>query len=502
MHNLLNRLHREERGAIVLLLLAAFLIVFMTALVLYDTGRSARDKMDVQIAADTAAYSQAAVKARSMNMIAYANVAKRTFHAFDTMYTSAYLGMITAQAGYSAACAAGWVIGNLPACKKAVEGLLYIAGETIELLATNLVTMGAWVGGGPYAAQEVRNLNAYQTYLKDVGPWWGWSENLTRGMRNGATMTSAWPPPPGNLADINSAWVSVSTFLDTYLNTDIYKFYPSLGKKDKLPIKQHKDIWGHVTFCASTATSLEYLWMWGEHYVRSSGFAKDVASVLAGVLATPLGCLASSMIYGDDVLPFELDPASSYASTGDTNTDPAWLQATSNITFSYKMDLKRLNSDRNNYNYVNKEYGTNIPLVKGGGGYFSVARSEISYDSGIVSDVIGSVVGSAGVSSAFGQLLGGARDVLDQPGMYAARWTARMRPMELNGEDSPHFAGMFKDVLPYMLLSSPIAFANSPASFSLDGAKAFGQAALLDLVFLEIASAGMDDGSGMHGFVQ
>ena len=87
-----GRVHRDESGAITLAALAACLILIMVGLTIWDAGRSARDKIDVQNAADTAAYSQAAVRARSMNMLAFTNVAKRSVAGMHSMY----FGMWTA----------------------------------------------------------------------------------------------------------------------------------------------------------------------------------------------------------------------------------------------------------------------------------------------------------------------------------------------------------------------------------------------------------------------
>ena len=213
------------------------------------------------------------------------------------------------------------------------------------------------------------------------------------------------------------------------------------------------------------------------------------------------------MILGDAVLPFSIkdDLTDSMLNAGGGNQVlDAWLQATSNVVISYKMDQERWAKDRTKFNYMTREYQEGTPLVKGGG-YFATTRSEIVYSGGFLSSIAGGLQSLAGGSQATGPLastIGVVRDLFDQPNMWAARWTARMRPMQLPGEAVPSFNGMFKDMLPYMLLVTPIAFANSPAEFSLSGVTGFGQSAMLDLVFLEIASAGMSQGGQMQGFVK
>lgn len=87
---ILKRLHNEEGGAVALLMLAAVIIVSMLSWIIYDAGIATRNKVNVQASADAAAFSQASVKARSMNMMAYTNIAKRSIWAVQSLYP-AYL---------------------------------------------------------------------------------------------------------------------------------------------------------------------------------------------------------------------------------------------------------------------------------------------------------------------------------------------------------------------------------------------------------------------------
>lgn len=86
----MRHLHENEGGAVALLMLAAAIVVMLLSWVIYDAGLSTRTKVRVQGAADTAAFSQAAIKARTMNMLAYTNIAKRSIWAAHSMYP-AYL---------------------------------------------------------------------------------------------------------------------------------------------------------------------------------------------------------------------------------------------------------------------------------------------------------------------------------------------------------------------------------------------------------------------------
>lgn len=489
----LTQFRENESGAIMIALLASFLIVFMAALTLWDAGKSARDKTDVQIAADTGAYSQAAIKARTMNMIAYANVAKRVFYAFDTMYVAAFLGMVEALATYVAECA----VLNFGACLSAAKLLLQIPVESAEFLATNSSTLGTL---GSFARKEVTYLDQYQSYFVDVGPWWAWSENVTRGMRNGATLTSAWPPPKGNLSGAVNLFVEVTGLIDPILGTEYGELYPATGQLDEFPIEKDESVFGHVSLCVQTLSSFEYVWMWTEHVIRSDFMAKDPLVVLLGVLSTPIGCAAAGLTLGDEVLPYEIktDLTDSYTNIGNGVTPDAWLEATSNITLSYKVDLDRWGTDRQKYAYVKQDYSGGLPIKSGG--YFALTRSEISYQDNPPGVLPGGL--DANVLDGMGQLGASIIDVFNQPNMWAARWTARVMPIQVKNEELKPFNGMLHDMLPYILLTSPLAFANSPSEFSLSGVQGFSTQVAQDWAYLELMSRAHSNGGKTTGFVK
>lgn len=495
MNTNIKKLHNDQSGAIMMGLLAAFLIVFMAALTLWDAGKSARDKVDSQIAADTAAYSQAAIKSRTMNMIAYGNVAKRMFYAFDTMYVAAFLGMIEAFVVYVARCASF----DLGACIDAVGTLLQIITELAEFVATNSGTLGMPIE--KYARAEVVYLDNYQGYFNDVGPWWAWSENISRGMRNGATLTSAWPPPSGNLSAVVNAFVQITNFIDPILGSNYGSLYPATGTRDELPIEKDESRMGHLMLCAQTMTSFEYILMWVDHVIQSEAWADDALPIILGYVSTPLGCLAASATLGDEVLPYDIktDLTASYTSAGSGTTSDDWLEAMSNLTLSYKMDPDRWGKDRQKFNYMKQEYKGGLPLKPGG--YFTLARSEMSYQDNPPSILPGiSIPGP--ISSGMGRMGAALNDVFNQPNMWAPRWTARMRPIQVKGETVKPFNAMLHDMLPYILLTTPLAFANSPSSFSLSGAQGFGASIIQDWAYLELTSRAHSRGGKTTGFVK
>lgn len=89
-----EKFHHQESGAVLLLMLAVCLILMMLGWVVYDTGQAARENIKMQSAGDMAAVSQSAIKARSMNMLAYTNVAKRSIFAVHSTYLASFMAYI------------------------------------------------------------------------------------------------------------------------------------------------------------------------------------------------------------------------------------------------------------------------------------------------------------------------------------------------------------------------------------------------------------------------
>src|SRR5690625_3321096 len=116
----LENFHHAQGGAIIILVLAGFLILILSSLMMFDAGRAASDKMEVQTAADTAAYSQSVIKARTMNMLTYANTAKRMIYSYVYVYWAALEGLFLGWVYYASQCFRIWP--DLAACAKWVVG--------------------------------------------------------------------------------------------------------------------------------------------------------------------------------------------------------------------------------------------------------------------------------------------------------------------------------------------------------------------------------------------
>ena len=254
-HRRARLLHHDSSGAIMLAALAGIILLLLVSLTLYDTGNKARDKVRLQTAADTAAYGQAAVKARAMNMNAYANVAKRsilgiyqTYHSALSLYatlmlygvrqswgntdglningqnvypetdvlvqsgavSSAFLELkldwrgisVPAMGGESTAgrcCKRSYAI---PASILRGPGSTFIPRDrAIAVTGFNRQSDKKVQGAIKKYEKELQQITRYQEYMQKMTPWWGFVEASSRAVNNGATMAVSFPPPDPALLD-------------------------------------------------------------------------------------------------------------------------------------------------------------------------------------------------------------------------------------------------------------------------------------------------------------
>lgn len=240
----------DERGAVFLMCLAGILIVLLMALMVYDAGIATKDKTRVQGAADFSAMAQANVNARTMNMLAYGNIAKRSIWAVHSLYPSQIEAYRThlfdrldshCQWDNETDTTEVWWeqtqeniddsdsgdVGRAADAERSLqiceEARLTNYRDFYQLVETDPDTDGDFFlfsgadvsvidDGGPqgdilpdpanpnilsvqYYAQDLRAIDNYQRFLVGAAPWWGWTEQLMHGVRNGATITASFPPP-------------------------------------------------------------------------------------------------------------------------------------------------------------------------------------------------------------------------------------------------------------------------------------------------------------------
>ena len=197
-----RELERNQSGAVALLCLAGILIILMMALMIFDVTEVANEKVHVQASADASAHSQASVNARTMNMIAFANVGKRVNVGYVAAY-DAVIGWLRWLVG------AGWVLTALcaiggaffpPLLKLCKKMAMIMAGATcvyaLEEMADRTPHWDDVVTGtfGP----EIRGFNNYQQFMADITPYWAWSQGVWRGFVNRAPITVGYPAPKGD----------------------------------------------------------------------------------------------------------------------------------------------------------------------------------------------------------------------------------------------------------------------------------------------------------------
>ncbi|RDV40015.1 hypothetical protein DV096_05510 [Bradymonadaceae bacterium TMQ3] len=478
----LKELDRAQEGAVFLLMLAGILIVFISAMMMHDAGDAARDKIMLQNSADTAAFSQSVVKARSMNMISYANTSKRVFYAYTVVYFNAYQALITSLAIYTGRCLK--IFPHIPSCIRMAIGAIQLTMETIELVATNLPYMMG------RAKTEVKSLNKYQEYMRDVTPWWGYVENMMRGISNGATVTAAWPPPPGDLIKIPDQITSALGFIDGVLGSSIVEDYipEHTDKIDKLPLKRGSGLSGAGGYCFEMVGTFEHLMAMFEHYLRSDSFPKGISKegqtigIFIGLNVLPLAsCAIASAMYGDDVLDFRVDNGVVGGIFSGVSPN-AWMQSTSNLTFAYQAGGKRSGIQRDRFNVIGSDH--NSKPFYAAEGYWSMARSEFVFGNGSNSGPLSGVFGSFNIFN------GIITNLMGSPHMWSPSWTARLRPVHLPGESlGTSFQGnpvgmkaVYMDMVPYLALTSLVGLLDS--NFSLSGA-------VKDLMYLYAVNASM-----------
>lgn len=94
MHALLRRLKRTEEGQALVLAAICGLILAVCVIATVNIGHAVYEKVQLQDAADNAAYSQAAMEARAMNFMAYSNRAM-VVHYASIMVWVAWLSYLT-----------------------------------------------------------------------------------------------------------------------------------------------------------------------------------------------------------------------------------------------------------------------------------------------------------------------------------------------------------------------------------------------------------------------
>ncbi|MBA2664884.1 MAG: hypothetical protein H0U74_21530 [Bradymonadaceae bacterium] len=438
----LEQFHGHQGGAVALLVMAAILICFMIALVIYDAGTASRDKITVSAAADAAAWSQSAVEARSMNMLAFTNVAKRITFGMTSYYIALWMAFVALLVIAIAAAVACWLL-NIPAfgaltalCNQLTEFAIK-TGIIMGKEAKDLGIFASDLNSG-YFKDDMVALDKYQAYMISLTPWWSWSEQFLRGNRNGATVTASFPAP-------------------ALLPSSISGTAGQSGRTDMLPVEKNVGR-GYDNMCRRVFTDYDIVIHLadfgiksGPNECKSGGWQPPVICALTSLMAVPLvlaACELQEDTFGDEGAPYEMR---TYANAAQFQLE------TSNLVFAYKASDGRMSTDRKKFGFVKKDYKSMIPLVHKASGYWALSRSEISFQEGA-------------------------------PNLWYPSWTARMRPVALPGEwanSGVTLRAAWRDAMPYMIVTAALTGLIN-GTISLESAAA-------DILRIEFSAAAMNN---------
>lgn len=500
VHTALERVrafHREESGAVILMCLAAFMILVMTSLVMYDAGQVSMNKVNAQTGADVAGYSQAATKARSMNMIAFGNISKRSLVGLHNMYWAMYESWIAWTSSRCSSCS----IWNPIACLEcAYNGILMLVEGLLDWFYFNGLPIIPKIFPMLFSASslafeaQVSQINWWQIYMIDYTPWWAWAEASVRGMRNGSSLIGTYPPLATPLA-VATDWVdtAVSAFGGSPSGGTswLYDQLP-VANWEKLfgfPNQNASAVWGGLIFpypgCHAPTLGFNVLTPaslaeWGANIIHhrnrsDSGFGPvdgpagpavgwGVGSMLAGFCFWRVNALSTPSLWMN-MAPFNLRT--------DTNS-PYHMSAKSNVVFSYRHDPEMRDVLRNNLDIMPQDYvnaGRNA--IEESSGQWALSRAEIVFPAGLRP--------RATPNNIFGH----------STWMWHTGWTGKLRPVALPGEHTGighDLENMLVDVSPFLWLSrNTLGLASSPGFDS--------NAADADVAALQKALYGMDEQS-------
>ncbi|MFU8803112.1 MAG: pilus assembly protein TadG-related protein [Bradymonadaceae bacterium] len=434
------RLHGDEGGAVLLLSLAGILILMLMAWVVMDAGEATRKKLDAQAAADTAAFSQASVKARAMNMMAYSNIAKRSIVSIYALYEGMYFAYTFWLIEPNEECTAT----NDPAACAIVQRNAEVYNEE------STRDYEAYKANTKYYRADLQAIDNYQTYLEWMAPWWGWSEAVTRAQRNRATLATSYPPPPGSGRIMTPNLIQrVSQAAGPGAGHNIANYV------DQLPV-----VPGSLDDLFHTGMRGNKAWLEFEHPLNikhhkersQADAAEDHVIQPGGTRYFTLGMVRAERELGRFANPRKLK---TYL---DANSD-RWLHDTSNIVFVFLEGQGTYSTMRQKYSVPDGgEYDPNQDSTRMKSyrpeGYWAMARGEISYHHE------------------------------DEPDLWRAAWTARLRPVALPDE---HWQGGYDLNSVFHATLNQLAFSALIGSRGIDSVDRLFD----DLVYMERVTRAM-----------
>ncbi len=431
----IRALHKDQSGAIFILLLAGFLILFMVGLSLTDTIIATQDKMAVQVSADTASYSHAVIKARTMNTIVYANIVKRMYYSYAAVYYNGWTAVVAIGIAEGIICAVS--LGSK--CDGLIEVAVLAVVEGIEAAATSNPTLGALYS-------EIKGIEKYQEYMTSIVQWWAYIEGIIRGSNNGAMVTTSWPPPPTIADEIKTAVVLIAGFFGAN------SILPRVSlHTDGLPVTRRPD---NDNYCSEHRGSWEHAILAIQSVLFSDSDVGTIPysfNLLVGIAnVANLGCLGADAEFGPEYLDWRITDEL-------TANKNKWAQSTSNISIAYRPHAGRNTTDREKYDYLSSDNTKSARYENEG--YFAFSRSEVVYAPTFSEESLN--FAGPGVGSLLSGIVGNS----ETPDMWSPRWKAKNRPFLVPGEtlmsafdDAPaNLSTVVDDSVPLLVLSGLVA---------------------------------------------
>lgn len=443
IERLRERFHREESGAVVILVLAMCVILLMLSWMMYDAGEMSRSKLKTQASADAAAYSHAAKRAESMNLIVYANIAKTILFSYIGTYFGAYQALRETQDYYRRMCfttdppapelleldefaCEGWLIASHQLISQNFEAKyqheireLWNDGSGIGGWRRDVVFVGE--GGG------IKALDDFQRDVVRRTPMLAWVEAATQARTNGADFGVTWPNPefgPRTGTDFRGVIPRADVPHGMRQSiTDVVDYLPV----ERFPATGDTEWRDNLSGCSTR-------WSMPGGYDTSPGRANAVSRdpyMRGAITCNPDAARAFG---GESALPYVFREETYVPSTG---LSDEWLHHSSSFAFAFN-DVG-MNADlRKKYDIWKPEYkfkyASDEELFRKPNGMWAMARAELVYGSG------------------------------PQPSMAECRWGARMRPLAHDDEWGPYetidgdsigLNAMYHDTVGYMLLAGP-----------------------------------------------
>ncbi len=443
----LAALDDDRRGAVLLLCLAAILILLMLSWVMVDGIFVTHDKGEAQASADMAAYSDASVKARSMNMMAFTNVGKRSIVGAHTMYRSMYRSY------------ASWVQQLFYERCDPIEDTWDTCDDPEWVRNRDLFD---WESDNDYSNYEssvdyyvgdLRALDNYQQYLQSMTPWWAWTEAVLRAQRNGATLATSFRPPnldgpPGapfqsRVNDVvNEVGAGMIQFRNPY----------------RLPVEKGA-FWGDmVEEGMMRSPFIDEHQMNVDHHRDRSEHGAAVSEVLQrgseDLFEGALSEIDDDTSMYSDIAQYG-SPMRIWSRVDD---DADWLMDTSTLVLTYHHNPKHFGEMAEKYDHIGEGYRRSNTereeQMYRPRGYWGMARAEISYQH------------------------------FESPDLWRPAWTARMRPVALPGEFHQagfDFSSVYRSSIDFLLLSAHLH----------DDLRGEADEFFNDLVYMERASRAM-----------